>query len=312
MNESFNKFFRNPEDDIKIRNQANFNDEELEEIRSDFANEIISRYNQQEELALSLEEELGEDVKERIVFVLESATDYFTSLGFPEVKFNPFLLTSGDLSSFSGIASRLGGVNAVNTNIDDMEIKQMTFLKLLSHELYHSTAAASLTVTDTFPNPDHRNRHVEMEEGASYRQGDADKTLALEEGLASRFEEMMLEKIKKQYPEVSVQYYEDIISAISEHSSKDKNDAVDIAIHSLNDGQVTFGTSEYTAPRKLVHFLASRINNFDVLVEEARLKRHTLALARAIEAEFGEGAYRRITTAKDEESYALITELSSK
>jgi hypothetical protein len=314
MNESFKKFFRNPEDDLKIRNQAGFEKEELEEIRNDFVNEIITRFKQLEKSSLSIEEELGEGIKERILFLLDVSTEYFASLGYPNVKFNPFFLTSGNLHAEAGSSSRMDGVTVENTNIDHKELKQLAFLKLLGHELYHSTAAVSLTVTDSYPSPNHLHRHINGEEGASYRQGDEEKINALEEGLASRFELLMFEKIKTLFPRELVEYYDDLTTQIVSRGYHTESDSIDIALHSYDSdtGYVTFGTSGYKPPRELVYFLASRINNFDMLVEQARLKRYPLALARAIEFEFGDGAYRRITTARNEESYALIEELSSK
>lgn len=310
MNESFKKFFRNPEDDIKVRNQGSFDEEELAEIRRDLAADIMHRYSEQESKALPLEE-LGEDIHIKIEFLLEAATDYFKSLGFSDVKFNPFYLFSGDLDEESGISSRSEGVLVHNTKIDDVGVRQLQFLKTLAHELYHSTAAVSLTVKDSFPTPNHHIRDIYFEEGAGYNTDYKNEPRALEEGLATRFEALMFAKIREWYPSESVEYFDDITAAIYEHVDMEKNDLFDITIHRLADGSLDCAASQYRDSRELVHFLAERVPNFDQLVEAGRLERHTLPLARAIEAEFGEGSYRKITTTKDIDARKLIDELSS-
>lgn len=314
MNESFNKFFRSPEQDVKIRNQGSFSEEEALEIKSDFVNEVLRRYTELQRSSLSLKEELGEDIHEKVETLLTVASEYFTSLGFSDVKFDSFYLHPHEPSAeLAGVSSRLDGTIVHNTDIDDTDIKQIQFLKTLSHELYHSTAAVSLTVKSSFPTPGHLQVDFDIEQGAGYRPSDKKEELrALEEGLASRFEALQFEKIKEWYPSESVEDYEHAVSHAYTRVNNDLNDPQDVTIDYLSHEYLHWGTNQYKASRELVNFLAERINDFDKLVEEMRLKRHSLPLARAIEAEFGEGAFRKITTAQDTEAQKLIKELSSK
>ena len=59
----------------------------------------------------------------------------------------------------------------------------------------------------------------------------------------------------------------------------------------------------------LVQFIASRIPDFYALVEQSRVERRPLKLARAIEDEFGEGSFSTLTTAFMQDSEKLLEQL---
>lgn len=305
MHESYKKFIREPQEDLKVRNSGSFEEEKLQRIINEYVEAVKEQHTIHEAGALDIEQEFGPKIWKKIGNIFTFAVEYFNDRGIDEVKFNPFYLLKDPIPGQEGENKRIGGITINNREIDFLEIKELGFLKTFAHELYHSSAAVSLTVNETELNENELHRDVYIEEGAGYRMGDPDKRHALEEGLASRFEGLALEKIKGLFPPVVDDIYEAHISNVMKHIDPEVNDRLDITINTLEGNDLGFTASRYKASRELVSFLAQEVPDFDRLVEEARLKRHTLPLARAVEKRFGEGAYRTITTCSDDDAKQL-------
>jgi len=315
MDESFSNHFRRPEEDLKIRNSESFTEQEIAEMIDEYADFVAENYNQNNENSLDLEEQFGEDIKEKMTFVIEEAVSYFRSVGVDSVKFNQVFYVHGNLDKNGGSSSRSSGTIINFADIEDIEIRQLRFLKTLAHELYHSTAMVSFTVIDTLNEEQtHRNRCVQQQEGASYQHKEEGfPLLALEEGLASRFESYAFEKIRHLYDEAVLAEYDDFVELAYALVDQTESEKIDISVKKLvADDEGVYMASGYAPARRLVGFLEERIPEFHTLVENARLDRHTLPLARAIGNTFGKDAYRMITTAGVWDSDDVIKHLTSR
>lgn len=300
MESNFKKYYRSPEADLKIRGQGAFTEAEIEEIKENFRQYVTANYDQQRLSSLGLEKELGEEINEKIEFVFLELIKYFESLGVGPVSCNEIFLTARDLNkSIAGENSRDSGVSVTNPALENPKLRQLVFLKALAHELYHSTAMASFTIRET----------ITIGGGVSY---DAkDDPLLFEEGMASLFEESMTPKIKKLFSEEISNEYDDIVQeALDNIEEPELSDEYDIHLFQAED-IMTFSSSEYSGSRRVVKYLITEIENFLVLVENARIKRHTLPLARAIEDRFGKGSYRRLTTAPTSDADQVLSELKN-
>lgn len=307
--ERFKKYLRTPDEDVKVRNGAAFSEEKLQKIKQEFVDYVVSNYKQNRSESADLKAELGEDIEEKIEKVFEEATVYFYSLGIDKVSFNEFFLDKGDFKDYSGIASRSKGVHVTDSGLEVTELRQLFFLKTLAHELYHSTASASLTIREKIDHEQNLHRDVQINEGASY--DTKDDPLLLEEGLATRFEECIFNKIKTEYSADTVELYEHAAKLGLQHTEKpEDNDIFTITLaQEPGTDQITVSASGYLPAKKFVNFLEKEIPEFSNLVEKARLNRETISLARAIENRFGKGSYRLITTAKVVEADQILEKL---
>jgi hypothetical protein len=313
MSESFNKPFRRPEEDLKIRNFGSFTEQEIAEIINDYADFVTENHSNNNENSLDLKEQFGEDITEKMAFVIEEAVAYFHSVGIDSVKFNRVFYSHGNLDENAGSSNRNQGTFITFAEIENIEIRQLRFLKTLAHELYHSTAMISFTVTDSLDEEtNHITRTVHKQEGASYQpKGDDFLPQALEEGLAARFEMTAFEKIRHLYSKEIVSEYDDFIENAYSQVNQAESDRIDIAVKKLTANSTgEYMTQGYAPARRLISFLEKHIPEFDTLIENARLKRHTLPLARVIEDTFGKDAYRMITTAEVSDSDNLINHLT--
>jgi hypothetical protein len=311
MEENLKKQFRTSGEDIKIRGQGSFTEAEITEIKNDFTEDLAKSYNELRLKSLNLNAEFGEEINPKIEFVLKELINYFESLGVGPVSFNEFFVTNDGFDEAAGQAHVAGGITVSNPGLESIELKRIVFLKTLAHELYHSTAIASLTIKEVF-SEDTVFRDVYISGGASY--DTKDEPLLLEEGLAARFEELITPKIKQLFSEEVVSEYNEIVeNALGILNEPELTDEYDIHIHQMKHGDeegMGFTTSRYSGSKKVIKYLESEIKDFSILVENARLKRHTLPLARAIEERFGKGSYRRLTTALAAEADQVLSELT--
>jgi|GEM_PF-2884695 len=312
MNESLNSPFRRPEEDLKIRNSKQFESHEIDAIINNQIDFMTENYLQNKEASLDLEVELGEDIKEKMAFVIEEALSYFHNLGFDSVRFNEVFYMHGNMDKTTGESNRNEGTIIHFAEIEDIQLRQLRFLKLLGHELYHSTAMASLTVTDTLnESGDEIHRYIHKDEGASYspKSGPHDP-LALEEGLASKFEAKLFAKTRELFSDDTLTAYDAFIELAYLEVNQNESDRDDIAIRNVSTNEGGYSTPGYAPARRLVNFLEKHIPDFNTLVEDARLNRRPLALARAVGNSFGKDAYRLITTAGVWNSDELIQKLT--
>jgi hypothetical protein len=297
MESHLKKHFRTSGEDIKIRGYGSFTEVEIKEIKDDFTEYLTKSYSELQLRSLNLNAEFGEDINPKIEFVLNELISYFESLGVGPVSFNEFFVTNDGFNGAAGQAHVTSGITVSNPGLESIELKQIVFLKTLAHELYHSTAIASLTIKETF-SENTFFRDVYIGGGASY--DTKEEPLLLEEGLAARFEEQITPKIIELFSEDVASEYDEIVeSALEILNEPELTDKFDVHIHQIKQGDeegIGFTTSRYSGSKRVVKYLESEIKDFSILVENARLKRHTLPLARAIEERFGNGSYRRLTT----------------
>ena len=308
MESKFNRPFRSHDDDIKIRGYGSYTEDEIQVIKRDLAEYLAANYDEQRLGSLHLQSELGGDIDPKIDFILKELLSYFDNLGVGPVSCDEFFLVPREsLVGSLGVSSRVKGIRVSSPDLSNLELRQMVFLKTLAHELYHSTAVTSLTVSESTEGYT-IHREVDIDGGASY--GGKDDPLLLEEGLAASFEEYMTPKIKQLFSNDVVEEYDELVAmAVDLLAEPELTDRNDIRIYETEDG-IAYSTSQYYQAKRLVQYLESEIEDFLFLVENARLKRHTLPLARAIETRFGKGSYRRITTALATEGDQVLSELA--
>ena len=308
MESNFSKYYRSPDDDLKVRGSGSFSESEIKKIRSDFKEYVMANFNGERLLALDLEVELGEGINEKIEFVFVELIKYFESLGIVPISCNELFLTATDPSKgIAGENSRSRGVVVNNPALEDIGLRQLSFLKTLAHKLYHSTAMASFTITETIAD-DTLHTQINIDEGVSY--GTKDEPLMFEEGMASLFEESVTPKIKELFSQDTHNKYDELVQiALKNIEEPELSDEFDIHIRQVESG-MQYSSSQYSGSRKLVKYLKSEIDNFLVLVENARIKRFTLPLARAIEKRFGKGSYRRLSTALAVDADQVLSELT--
>lgn len=307
MEGNFSKYYRSSAESFKIRGYGSFTEEDINGIKADFWEYVTANYDKQRLSALGLEAELGEDSIEKIEFVFAELIKYFDSLGIHNIKCNEmFLVPRGESDGFAGMASATGGVLVVNPALEDRNLNQLVFLKVLAHELYHSTATVSFTITEKTSG---FTIHRSISSGGGISYNTENDPLLFEEGMASLFEEFITPKIKELFLEETRTEYDDLVQiALDDVEEPELSDQYDIHLSQTDQG-MRYTTSEYSGPREVVKYLISEIDNFLFLVEDARINRHTLALARAIEDKYGRGSYRRISTALTTETREVLEEL---
>lgn len=197
--------------------------------------------------------------------------------------------------------------------IDNTNLKQMAILKVVSHELYHSTGKFSVGVEQKKGLDGTIGINTNMDAaGAGYL--NAVGVSALEEGAAMRFETKIFEKIKKLFPVDSVSEYNTIINRGVEtfaHKGKEVNEEC-ISILEKKAGEAAiFSESNYTGSYNLVKYLEFEVADFNLKLEKLRVDRYSLDLARAIEGRFGDGAFRVLTTCKPADAGSLLAKFKS-
>ena len=165
----------------------------------------------------------------------------------------------------------------------------------------------SFTIRETIAD-DTLHTQIDIDEGVSY--STKNEPLLFEEGMASLFEESITPKIKELFSDDTRSEYDELVQiALENIEEPELSDEFDINIRQV-EGGMQYSSSQYSGSRKVVKYLKTEIDGFLVLVENARIKRHTLPLARAIEKRFGKGSYRRLTTAHAIEANQVLSELT--
>ncbi len=234
MENNFKKYYRSPEEDLKIRGSGSFTESEIEKIKNDFSEYVKANYDAQRLSSLGLEEELGENINEKIEFVFLELIKYFESLGVGPVSCNEFFLIARDPNmGIAGVNSRTRGVMVNNPALENLELRQLVFLKTLAHELYHSTAMVSFTITETITE-DTLHTQIDIDEGISY--DTKDEPLLFEEGMASLFEESITPKIKGLFSEDTRNEYNELVQiALEDIEEPELSDQYDIHISQRED-----------------------------------------------------------------------------
>ncbi len=233
---------------------------------------------------------------------------------FPQVK-----EVRGLLNKFGGAHAKsfpAAGEVLVEQSIveDNEELNNYLKARTLGHEDYHSIAPALYGL-----HLDSENNVINIRQerqGLAYlpNTSEEDQFLyegsALEEGLAVEAE-LRAEKIARQQFPNGAREYDEIVATLKETLPLDPEVPDELIMFvDINRGQRKYDHL-YKNSYKLVHLLRQEIHGFDRLVEEARLKHSTLALARAIENRYGKGSYRRITQTSDNDAFVLLNELKN-
>lgn len=256
--------------------------------------------------SISLTKEFGKDIPLKINHLYSWIIEDFQQYGFDDIKIPPLFLTPYDPSSDKiATAGSNSHIEIRNySKIENKELKQLYFLKLLAHETYHAVSPVSLDLS--FKKiPETEKYSISYKPGATgmvYNETSPEDIGAFEEGLAVRFEEKIFEKIKTLFSEETVQIYESDKESVKKEFQKNNTHDPEASPHFiLRERAKTKGdlykVSGYEGCVKLVNYVQSQIPDFEILIEKARLQRKTLDLARAIENQFGEGSYRLIMTA---------------
>ena len=299
-------------------NLAKFNDEELEKVKRE---------------ALSIPEFLGKNIEQKIENLYERTLQYFKEKGFENVNLLPIYLLSEDKMESNGLgATTPTHIEMANLEFSGRETKkQISFIKVLGHELYHSTGQRSV---DLFKEKGSKTSNITIKSkegsfGAAYlSEEEENSTMALEEGMAILFENKIFEQSKNDFPQQSqfvdgsvIEEYQDTLKKVLNSKKYEEllqglpfnDEMIEVAYVSgivNNAAQISFSADQYIS-KKLAEHLIKEIPDFEKLTEDARLNRHTIELARAIEKRFGSGTYRRITTAKTSEAAQVLKELGS-
>lgn len=309
--------FTNPSDQFVIRNKNEKFFSENEDAKK-HVEDVIHAATETEDVennSLDFEQKLSPEIFEKINYVYKFVINYFQSKGFTEITDLPktYLLPSEKNGTF-GQRTAKGIMMFDMEGIEISELKQIEFLNVLAHELYHSTSKISLDYTENSPQVSVGNY------GASYYRDGVAHGMALEEGLAYIFQEIAYKEIKKMFEKKYTDAYDTAIAIGVKNESNRHNISIKRAQLSrltLTDNQGNFSfdiayKKENDDSVVLVEYLFKEIPNFVTIIENARVRRQTLELARVIEKRFGEGSYRLVTTAKVEDAESVLKGLMSK
>lgn len=309
---------RNINDTYKIRNENEINPFILDRVEEHLLNDKKLEIVNIEQNSLSISDTLGKDILPKIKMLYERATQLFNEKGFADVKFLPVYLIGGEKNNNS-----LGLTTATHIEIRNLDTggrlgtKQITFIKVLGHELYHSAAQRSIDIKTKNLDNETETEIISGGFGASYNTNEEDSFPALEEGLAVLFENKLFEQSKNDLPKFEIENYnESLLRMLRDkvgtkykfYFNEDMVDVAHIGDIKNNMMHLSFSIDQYFS-KKLAEYLIKEVPDFEKLVEDARLNRRTLGLAKAIEKRFGEGFYRRITTASTSEAFNLLKEL---
>lgn len=136
---------------------------------------------------------------------------------------------------------------------------------------------------------------------------------ALEEGLAQSMQVKMRPVLESIFPEIA-QEKQNLVNELVRQGHIPEDVPPELVRISAGDSTDSTLSVSLISPHGyyLVKFLEAEIANFDTLVERARIHHETLGLARAIEAKFGTGSYKKIVTASLSEAKELLEELREK
>ena len=270
--------------------------------------------------------------------MVDAVKDYlredFAKRGFSDVAVKPVVFLE-QFPSEEGVVlgDDFGSVVPSHVEVRDLEIahdevRKLMVLRTLAHELYHSTAANRVEAIWKSSGSDKKlvlNQQTGFIGYSKERGREVDQpSSALEEGLAVLFEMRAFEKIKKLFPADVVQDYQDEVNSVLESTKESGRNFLlseggeqspiyeytpKISFQDFGKGAGISLNDPYYHSAQLVQFLSSKIENFDFLVEDARLNRHTMGFNRAIEKKFGMDLFRRIVTCAPEEARDLLDEL---
>lgn len=308
-------------ENLRIRNEKSLDKETVKEVKGLYQKIGQEHTELIESQQLNFQEHYGEDILQKIETVQTWVAEELAARGVenPNISSPVFLvendngesLTEGSLGE--GGHYSLHGYITVDLNkskrIEYPQIKQLEMLALLAHETYHSVAQISMRY-------DEDNNIAEVENiGAGYMTDvHNQQPNALEEGLATSIEFQIKKKILDNLVDKEESdLYKYAIEQIRKHNEMDDSfpdEAIRLS-KLTNEGNLSFGqpSFDYMDSYKLVNFLKESIPNFDTLIEKTRCERRSLDLARAIEETFGEGYYRKVTTALASEAKELLEEL---
>lgn len=301
-------------EDLIIRNENSLPGNIVQRTREDLKKQQIFGAARAESDSIKIERIFGQESSGVVEKIHNFVLDYFKSMGFLGVKLLPVYIVNA-AGSIANKDNYIQGtkkpthIELYNKIILDQRVEPSSrfFLALMfiAHELYHSSAIHTIdlglkpkTWLQKIGLP--QTRTVQSQhDGASYNVEGDERSPLLEEGLATDFEykaeEFVRELCKESGLESSLKY--------------DKFGFLDIT---MPDGSKPNHDADYMMSRLVVQLLRKRINNFDYLVEDMRLNRKTLPFARAVEEQFGTGAFKLITTSKAEDAPAVFEYLSER
>lgn len=310
---------------MKIRNEGSLNKEQIAAAKERVYARAESFLNIYKSEALSLQEEFGEDILEKMNYVDSWVKDILRERGI-EVDHAPevILTRHGDFSALSHLNLSTNGLD----DFRNINLKQIAMLRVFAHERYHSTAIRSYDVelegdkvifsTGESTGAGYVVHDLDLidEFGANSSDSDLATSNALEEGLASGIEIELFDKMRSLYSKEDIELHDRLLKIWfkEEHGVTDpkklKRDMKEATL--LDDWDSPFAmkmNQDYRHSYKLIKFLVKEVPDFYRLVEKARCERKTLDLARSIEETFGKGMYRIITTALTGQAKDLLASL---
>jgi hypothetical protein len=311
-----------PAEDIKFWDKIGLSEKELQEVKADVTKQIIKKNESIGTIKYSIEKEWGKRGIEMVKTTYALVFNELISRGVEKVKLS-------DTQMISHADPNLFGISEISKvtinydrikNIEDTEIRLLNMVTHLAHELYHSSAPTQILITEDIKNKNNRIL-IQDASGASYWQGNESKEfMLLEEGAAVDFEETIFTKISKEFNENTLKLHGKIKNGmnnnINTNYSKDIINNIYPPAYLTNLKKVDnhnydykFSISMYGSSHQILLLLKDKIPDFYHKLEKARIERKPLDLTRDIEKQFGEGMYRRLTTATIEDANALLTEL---
>ncbi len=299
---------------FNIRLKTESGDSELQ--KQSLQKSLDERFKEESKNSISIEEALGQGAQEKINQLNALVKNKLKSRGIGEVNLLPLIFkkkVADKKAEDSGETVAYANPRYIvipNMEFADPSLKQLCTLKMITHEQYHGIGQKTIIGKKEEIGQSTKQAAV----GASYIKeedritGVNEHSYLFEEGSAVDFENEIFEDLKKTFPKETVEKYDLIMEKIKENVPESqqeqiwlyKYDNADAAIHRNKD---------YFEASEMVSYLRSKIPNFNLILENARIHGKILDLAKAIDGKFGEGMYRKIATAHVEEGSQILKEL---
>lgn len=283
---------------------------------------LIDNHIAQQKNSVPVEQILGPESRRNVQEVSSLVKSKIAERGVMDFPLVPIVFSKTIDTNSAGSFRSSGIITISNRDIDNLEIKKLVLMKTLAHELYHSLGRISHVAEETHSGFKLKIKPEFM--GASFVGGtkdvdDADDCrMLLEEGGAVQFEGEVFSELRRNLPKEVSDIYGGIISKGKDELKKN-NPNLSVSENSLLITVETEGrwdqvyNLDYANSCYVVEYLAEKIPDFYKIFEAARVegKAKTTALARVIEGTFGEGWYRKLTTATVEQAADILEELKS-
>jgi hypothetical protein len=292
---------------IHLRNKTSHDNEIIKNtLRQEFGEKLIEGNKN----SIPIESILGPGSPEKYTQVTKLVIEKFRERGISDALLSPVFFKKEkvfDMQSRGQSSPFM--VEIFDTDIENLQLKQLVTFKTLVHELYHSAGRYSFV----FSEDQGAVLMYNEASGASFMKKDAatEHLMLFEEGAATQFEDEVFGDIKELFPHETIQLYEKTIGEIRAiHHEKGLSDHGINIVKLTDSGEWRYADSpQYSDAVEIHRCLAEKIPNFINLLEQARVYGKIFPLARAVEATFGPGWYRKLATANVEDAKALLVEM---